>query len=134
MRLNDRLRELRKERSLTLRELRDHIKERTGGKLSISYLSELERTDSTPSVETLARVAGGYGISIQDLLAPVEFFAVNSEARYPDVLVALKDDGKIEEEWLDTLARIEFRGQRPQNADEWLAIYSMLRAFIGHQG
>jgi len=84
-------------------------------------------------VETLARVAGGYGISVQDLLAPVEFFTVDSEARYPDVLVALKEEGKIEEEWLDTLARIEFRGQRPQNADEWLAIYSMLRAFIGHQ-
>jgi hypothetical protein len=28
---------------------------------------------------------------------------------------------------------VEFRGQRPQNADEWLAIYSMLRAFIGPQ-
>jgi transcriptional regulator with XRE-family HTH domain len=134
MRLSDRLRELRKERGLTLRELRDRIEERTGGKLSISYLSELERTDATPSVETLARVAGGYGISVQDLLAPVEFFTVDSEARYPEALVALKDDGKIEEEWLDTLARIEFRGQRPQNADEWLAIYSMLRAFIGHQG
>jgi XRE family transcriptional regulator, regulator of sulfur utilization len=134
MRLNDRLRELRKERGLTLRELRDRIEERTGGKLSISYLSELERTDATPSVETLARVAGGYGISVQDLLAPVEFFTVDSEARYPDVLVALKDGGKIEEEWLDTLARIEFRGQRPQSADEWLAIYSMLRAFIGQQG
>jgi transcriptional regulator with XRE-family HTH domain len=134
MRLSDRLRELRKERGLTLRELRDRIEERTGGKLSISYLSELERTDATPSVETLARVAGGYGISVQDLLAPVEFFTVDSEARYPEALVALKDDGKIEEEWLDTLARIEFRGQRPQNTDEWLAIYSMLRVFIGHQG
>lgn len=134
MKLNDRLRELRKERDLTLRELRDRIEERTGGRLSISYLSELERKDATPSVETLARVAGGYGISVPDLLAPVEFFAVDSEARYPEPLVALKDDGQIEEEWLDTLAQIEFRGQRPQNPDEWLAIYSMLKAFLGRGG
>jgi transcriptional regulator with XRE-family HTH domain len=130
MKLNDRLRELRKERGLTLRELRDRVEERTGGRLSISYLSELERKEAVPSVETLARVAGGYGISLQDLLAPVNFYEVDSEARYPKGLLQFKENRQIENEWVDTLARIEFRGQRPETEDEWLALYSMLKAFI----
>jgi XRE family transcriptional regulator, regulator of sulfur utilization len=130
MKLNDRLRELRKERSLTLRELQDFIEERTGEKLSISYLSELERKEAMPSVETLARVAGGYGISLQDLLAPVDFYEVDSVAGYPKGLLKFKEKRQIEDDWVDTLARIEFRGQRPETDDEWLAVYSMLKAFI----
>lgn len=130
MKLNDRLRELRKERGLTLRELRDHIEEKTGAKLSISYLSEIERKEAVPSVETLARVAGGYGISLQDLLGPVNFYEVDSEASYPKGLLQFKENRQIEDDWVDTLARIEFRGQRPETEDEWLALYSMLKAFI----
>ncbi len=134
MKLNDRLRELRKERDLTLRELRDCIQERTGGRLSISYLSELERKNAMPSVEALARVAGGYGISLHDLLAPVDFYDVDSEARYPKGLLDFKESRQIEDEWVETLARIEFRGQRPETEDEWMAIYSMLKALIGPKG
>jgi hypothetical protein len=83
-----------------------------------------------PSVETLARVAGGYGISLQDLLAPVDFYEVDTEARYPKGLLKFKENRQIEDDWVDTLARIEFRGQRPETEGEWLALYSMLKAFI----
>lgn len=135
MNLRDRLAELRRERGFTLRTLRDGIQERTGEKLSISYLSELERTDAVPSVETLAKVSAGYGLSLYDLLAPVDspvdFSGKGTEARYPQALVTLKENGQIPEDWLDTLARIEYRGRRPRTEDEWLAIYRMLRAFIG---
>ncbi len=135
MKLRDRLAELRMERGFTLRELRDSIHERTGEKLSISYLSELERTDVVPSIETLAKVSAGYGMSLYDLLAPVDspvdFSGKGSEARYPKALRTLKDKGEVDEEWLETLARIEYRGRRPRTEDEWLAIYRMLKAFIG---
>ncbi len=135
MKLRDRLAELRRESGFTLRELRDGIHERTGEKLSISYLSELERMDAVPSVETLAKVSAGYGMSLYDLLAPVDspvdFSGRGSEARYPKSLRALKEKGEVDEEWLETLARIEYRGRRPRTEDEWLAIYRMLKAFIG---
>lgn len=138
MKLRDRLAELRRERGLTLRELRDRISERTGEKLSISYLSELERTDAVPSVETLAKVSAGYGMSLYDLLAPVDspvdFSGKGTEARYPKALRTLKEKNEIDEDWLETLARIEYRGRRPRTEDEWLAIYRMLRAFIGPKG
>lgn len=135
MELKHRLAELRRECGITLRELRERIRERAGEKLSISYLSELERTNIVPSVETLARVAAGYELSLYDLLAPVDspvdFSGRGSDAQYPEALRALKDNGQIDEEWLETLARIEFRGRRPRTESEWLAIYSMLNAFIG---
>jgi len=67
---SDRTAELRKERGLTLRDLRNLIEEQTGTRLSISYLSALERSQAVP--EILARLARGYQLSLPDLLAPVD--------------------------------------------------------------
>lgn len=135
MELRHRLAELRRERGITLRELRERIHERTGTRLSISYLSELERLDTVPSVETLGRVAAGYDLSLYDLLAPVDspvdFSGGATHAQYPAALQKLIESGEIDEEWAKTLARIEFRGRRPESEAEWRAIYSTLNAFIG---
>jgi len=140
MQLRDRLAELRREHGLTLRALRERVLERTGAVLSISYLSELERTDALPSLETLARLARAYDLSPQDLLAPVDLPAGdpalgNAGGRdalslYPPGLRALIARGLVTPEWAGTLARIEFRGQRPRTEDEWQAIYGLLKAFL----
>ena len=140
MQLRDRLAELRRERGLTLRALRERVLERTGAVLSISYLSELERTDALPSLETLARLARAYDISPQDLLAPVDLpagdpalgdvGAGDALAQYPPGLRALITRRTVTPEWAAALARIEFRGQRPRSEDEWQAIYGLLKAFL----
>jgi len=144
MRLKDRLAELRQDRGWTLRTLRAQVLELTGTVLSISYLSELERTDALPSLETLARLAAAYSISPQDLLAPVDLPAGDhmpgggeagggdgdALAQYPPGLRALIARGLVTPEWAGTLARIEFRGQRPHTEDEWQAIYGLLKAFL----
>ncbi len=135
MKLQDRLAELRRERRLTLRELRERIEERTGEKLSVSYLSELERTDAYPSVETLARVARGYDLTLQQLLAPVDFPDNTGDntgemGSYPEVLQALSAAGQIDAEWAATLSRIEFRGRRPETPAEWIAIHGVLKALL----
>ena len=134
MRLRDRLAELRREHGLTLRELRDRITERTGERLSISYLSELERTDTFPSVETLARLARGYDLTLPQLLAPVEILSGagtdDGATGYPAALRALHEQGQVDDEWAATLARIEFRGRRPETETEWLAIHGVLRALL----
>jgi len=140
MQLRDRLAELRRERDLTLRALRERVLERTGAVLSISYLSELERTDALPSLETLARLARAYDLSPQDLLAPVDLpagdpalgdvGAGDALAQYPPGLRALITRRTVTPEWAAALARIEFRGQRPRTEDEWQAIYGLLKAFL----
>jgi len=140
MRLRDRLGELRRERGWTLRALRQRVLELTGANLSISYLSELERTDALPSLETLARLARAYDLSPQDLLAPVDLPAGDvapgegaggdALAQYPPGLRTLIARGTVTPEWAGALARIEFRGQRPRTEDEWQAIYGLLKAFL----
>ena len=130
MKLNERLAELRRESGLTLRELRDRIAGRTGDRVSVSYLSELERTDSVPPMDTLLRIAQGYDLTLGDLLAPVDFFADPTEASYPRSLRAFMAKQPVEPEWASVLSRIEFRGQRPDTDSEWQAIYAMLRAFL----
>lgn len=105
--------------------------------MSISYLSELERLDTAPSVETLGKVAAGYDLSLYDLLAavdsPVDFSGGATHAQYPSALRELIERGEIDEEWAKTLSRIEFRGRRPRSEAEWRAIYSTLNAFIGSE-
>jgi len=127
MKLNDRLAELRRERELTLRDLRERVEERTGEKLSISYLSELERTETMPSIEILVRLARAYDMTANDLLAPVDFFEQSSDARYPESLRQFAKHENIGPEWLETLSRIEYRGHRPETLAEWQAIYGVLK-------
>lgn len=131
MRLAERLAELRRAREVTLRELRDRIEQRTGERMSVSYLSELERLDTTPSVEVLTRVARGYDLSLQELLAPVDFRIGTSEPQYPRSLLDFVRDRGLDPAWLDTLSRIEYRGRRPDSPTEWEAIYGVLKALIG---
>lgn len=135
MRLRDRLAELRKERGWSLRELRDRVAAATGERLSISYLSELERAERVPSVDILARLARGYDLTLQQLLAPVEFSGTDAaqwppHAPYPPVLARLGAEGRIPAEWLGTLAQVEFRGHRPETEDEWIALYGMLKLLL----
>jgi transcriptional regulator with XRE-family HTH domain len=130
MLLKDRLAELRRARGLTLREVRDLIEERTGEKLSVSYLSALERNETAASVEMLNRIAGGYSISLRDLLEPVDMytslFDPPTDERYPPAL----REANVPEEWKQTLFKIQFRGRRPETAAQWEAIYAMLRTYI----
>ncbi|MCC6627821.1 MAG: helix-turn-helix transcriptional regulator [Chloroflexi bacterium] len=135
MKLYERLAALRRDQGLTLRELRERIAEHTGERMSISYLSELERTDSFPSVETLARMARAYDLSLQQLVEPVEFgpeasIVADRAVSYPEGLLALHRQGRIDDDWLASLNKIEFRGKRPEAEDEWLAVYAVLKALI----
>lgn len=61
MKINDRLKLLRKEHALKLRE----VSERSG--LSVSYISDLERGRQNPSIETCRKLAAVYGITLQNL-------------------------------------------------------------------
>lgn len=130
MELRERLASLRKMRGYTLRELRDRIELNTGERMSVSYLSELERLPTTPSVEALTRIASGYDLPLQELLAPIAFGQAEVRTAYPSGLEAFVTERGLEPAWLETLSRIEFRGKRPESAMEWEAIYGVLKLTI----
>lgn len=75
MRLNERMRSLRKYRRLTLRQLQELIDRDGLGPISISHIHTIEtRDDASAGLMFLARVARGYGMSIQQLLEGVDLF------------------------------------------------------------
>lgn len=63
--LHERLRWLRKQRGLSLRE----VAEKSG--LGISHISTIERGAALPSLETLEAVAAVYGLTIGEALVGV---------------------------------------------------------------
>ncbi len=129
MKFGVRLKSLRKSAGLTLAQL----KEATG--LSVSYLSDLERGRTNPSVKTLNKLASLYNISVSSLTEGIEGYGVNNEeALIPESLLALKKDpdiGKnITDEDLYSLNRISLRGKQPQTALEWKEIYLYLKRML----
>ena len=128
MTLAERLRELRTQQGWRLKDLADK------SDLSVPYLSDLERGRTNPSLETLQTLAGSYNVSVNDLLAPVDFYGDRTEASLPKGLAELMADpvlGKeISAEWRQTLARIEHRGKRPETKRDWYEVFLHLRRVL----
>lgn len=128
MKLHERLRELRQERGQRLKD----VSEIAG--ISIPYLSDLERGRTNPSLETLQTLASAYGISVHDLLEPVEFYGEQTESALPKGLAELVADpvlgAQISGDWVNSLSRIELRGKRPQTKEDWYDIYRNLKRIL----
>jgi transcriptional regulator with XRE-family HTH domain len=129
MKLEERVRELRTQHRLTLKDL----SESTG--LSVSYLSDIERGRTTPSLNTLEALSVAFDISVADLLSGVDFAGEKTIAALPAGLRELLQDeefgDQIDEQWISLLNRIELRGKRPQTKVEWLELYLHLRRILG---
>ncbi|MCC6896906.1 MAG: helix-turn-helix domain-containing protein [Anaerolineae bacterium] len=128
MRLKDKLRELRTGRDLTLK----NLAETTG--LSVSYLSDIERGRTNPSLKTVEALADALDVSVQTLLTGVEFIEETSHDDLPEGLKELVNDEEFNEEinrdWIDLLSKIQMRGKRPQSKREWMELYLHLRSLL----
>ncbi|MBX3084632.1 MAG: helix-turn-helix transcriptional regulator [Anaerolineae bacterium] len=129
MKFEDRARELRNMRGLTLKDLS------TATGLSISYLSDIERGRTIPTLSTLETLAKAFGISITDYLTGVDFAGEQTLDGLPAGLKDLVEDKdfeqEIDEHWINLLSKIELRGSRPQSKREWLELYLHLRRIFG---
>lgn len=128
MKLQDRLKELRTHHELTLKALA----ELSG--LSVSYLSDIERGRTTPTLATLEQLATALEISLLDFLSGVDFAGELTDASLPPGLAQLKNDPEYSEkltpDWLETLSNIQMRGKRPQTKQDWLELYLHLRRVL----
>ena len=128
MRLKDRLREIRTTRDLTLK----NLAEATG--LSVSYLSDIERGRTNPSLKTVEALADALDITVQTLLTGVEFVEEISSENLPEGLQELLSDDEFKEEinadWIDLLSKIQMRGKRPQSKRDWMELYLHLRSLL----
>ena len=129
MKLGQRLRLIRKENQLTLKELSQL------SKLSVPYLSDMERSVVNPSVDTLQKVANAYKISVKDMISGVEGLGESSNTDYPEgfqsFLKKYETLYKISDDWKESLLKVDFRGRRPTSETEWLELYLYLRRILG---
>ena len=124
MQLHARLKEVRRQRDSTL------LKVAEATKLSVSYLSDLERGRTQPSLETLNKLAGCYQITVTDLLAGVDTAGGQTAGSLAPGLGELVRNGTLTEEAAFDLNRIELRGKRLQTSDEWHELYLYLKLLM----
>ncbi len=128
MKLHERLKELRAERQLTLKELAER------SELSVSYLSDIERGRTVPTIATLETLANALAVTVLDFLSGVDFAGEVTDASLPAGLVALRDDptygAQLTPEWIETLSKIQMRGKRPETKDDWLMLFLQLKRIL----
>ncbi len=121
------LRNLRKTRRQTLSD----VSQATG--LSISFLSDIERNVTKPSVDTLNKLSQHYHIVLSELLKDVESDVESSMAYYPpgfeDFEKSLEQQGEqLEEDMRELLLQVESRARRKTSTKEdWLRRYYLLK-------
>lgn len=128
MKLHERLKELRTARQLTLKELAER------SELSVSYLSDIERGRTVPTLATLETLANALAVTVIDFLSGVDFAGQVTDASLPPGLVALMHDPTYGEqltpEWIETLSKIQMRGKRPETKDDWLMLFLQLKRIL----
>ena len=128
MKLGERLRLIRKEHQLTLKDLSQRAD------LSVPYLSDIERGVVNPSIETLQKVARAYSMKTTDLLRGVEDTGESTHTTYPEGFLEFVSDSDYEnelnEDWKELLLRIDFRGTRPSSKREWIELYLSLKRIL----
>ena len=129
MKLGERLRLIRKEKKLTLKDLSQLAD------LSVPYLSDMERSVVNPSVETLQKVARAYNMTVQDLFSGVEELGESTHTTYPAGFESFLMDFEssyevISDDWKELLLKINFRGRQPSSQTEWLELYLSLKRIL----
>ncbi len=128
MKLGERLRLIRKENKLTLKNLSQLAN------LSVPYLSDMERGVVNPSIDTLQKVAKAYNMTVKELISGVEELGESSNTNYPaefqSFLKEYESPYKINDDWKELLLKINFRGRQPTSKTEWLELYLYLKRIL----
>jgi XRE family transcriptional regulator, regulator of sulfur utilization len=132
MTIGQRIRENRRAKVMTLKQLADV----TG--LTVTYLSDVERDRTQPSLKTLGRVAQGLEITTTDLMSGVDALGDKTEDAIPMGLRELRDDeywgGQLNDDWVKTLLKLDYRGKRPQTKQDWVELFISLRRVLNPGG
>jgi transcriptional regulator with XRE-family HTH domain len=101
--------------------------------ISVSYLSDLERGQTRPSLETLEKLSDFYKVSVNELLDTIEKDrSANSDKVLPNNLQDLLKEIKIEPDILDLMLTVEQRSKnQPASKEDWRKYYYSLKMLLG---
>ena len=123
------LRRIRKSRRLTLAQVK------SGTQLSISFLSDIERGRTNPSLETLNRLSRFYELPVNELMVN-SGYRPNGNGRSQVDPPGFRDfigqmGGNVSEEMQDLLMRVENHArQRAESKDDWMRYYYSLLSIL----
>lgn len=119
MSFSSRIRQLRRERKMTLTALA----EQAG--ISRGYLSELEHERATdPSAAVLKSIAEALGTTVSALMAETP---VAEASDVPDSLRQAQKKFHIPEEDIPALAAVKFRNYQPVTPEDWSFLYESIK-------
>lgn len=128
MTLGEKLKSIRKNlRGYTLQK----VFQDTG--VSVSFLSDIERGHTKPSLETLQKLASYYQVSYSDLLDEKDEQKIESADLYPSGLrELLAEEENLDQEVIEVMLTMERRAKRkPVTKDEWKTYYYSLKLMMG---
>lgn len=127
MQLKNRVRNLRRERGYSVREL----SERAG--ISQPFIADIESGRGTPSLNSLVGLARGFDMTVMELLAGVDDMGepVPPAPPMPDSLRDFLEHPEFKDEltpyWVELLQRVHLRGEFPATVQDWMEVYLHLR-------
>ena len=112
----------------------NQLSERSG--VAKGYLWELESDKGVkgvrPSADTLFKIAEALGTSAADLLG--KRIQQTTTSDIPDTLKSFAHKHKLPDADVEMLARIQFRGEKPETEEDWQYIYESIRRTILGKG
>ena len=122
-----------------LKNIRKNIKGYTlqdvfkGTDISVSFLSDMERGKTKPSLETLQKLANFYQVNLSDLLDEDQENKLEQKDLYPPGLrELLKEDVDLDPEVIEVMLSMERRAKRkPETKDQWREYYYSLKFMMG---
>lgn len=122
-----------------LKNIRKNIKGYTlqdvfeGTEISVSFLSDMERGKTKPSLETLQKLANFYQVNLSDLLDEDQGNKLEQKDLYPPGLrELLQEDANLDPEVIEVMLTMERRAKRkPETKDQWREYYYSLKFMMG---
>ena len=126
MNLGENLRRLRKLKNYTLVK----VSQQTG--VSVSFLSDMERDRTKPSLDTLGKLAECYQVSVNDLLGAADTGGAIDRPPYPAGLQEFLAETSVDSDIVDLLMTMESRAKRRASSKEdWKQYYYSLKMILG---
>ena len=122
-----------------LKNIRKNIKGYTlqevfeGTEISVSFLSDMERGKTKPSLETLQKLTTFYQVNLSDLLDEDQENKLEQKDLYPPGLRELmQEDANLDPEVIEVMLTMERRAKRkPETKDQWREYYYSLKFMMG---
>lgn len=101
--------------------------------VSKPYLSQIENTpDKQISAEKLYQIAQALEVTMGQLMG--KEVVLKQHAEVPSSLLAFAEKNGLQEEQIQMLANIKYRGQQPSSEKEWETIYLAIKSSIQRNG